>query len=111
MHENANITYLKQEEKKIMETLLILQPRESAGVGKSSQEIILEIVSGILDKKEVPEPMDINAGHKSLFERNHKGLLPSLTTFLLQEIYRFNKLLKMIKNTLEDLKKQSKVSF
>lgn len=37
MHENANITYLKQEEKKIMETLLILQPRESSGGGKSSQ--------------------------------------------------------------------------
>jgi dynein heavy chain len=28
-----------------------------------------------------------------------------LTTFLLQEIYRFNRLLKIIKSTLEDLKK------
>lgn len=67
-----------------METLLILQPRQASAGGKSSQEIILEIVTGILDRKEVPEPLDINAGHKSLFEKNDKGLLPSLTTFLLQ---------------------------
>lgn len=67
-----------------METLLILQPRESSGAGKSSQDIILEIVSGILDRKEVPEPIDINSGHKTLFEKNDRGLLPSLTTFLLQ---------------------------
>lgn len=52
--------------------------------------------------------MDIATGNKLLFERNEKGLLPSLTTFLLQEIYRFNRLLKVIKETLEDLKKAIK---
>jgi dynein heavy chain len=44
-------------------------------------------------------------GHKDLFQTNEKGLLPSLTTFLLQEIYRFNILLKVLKSSLEDLKR------
>lgn len=67
-----------------MGTLLMLQPREMSGSGKSSQEIILEMVSGILDRKEVPDLLDVNNGNKDLFERSDKGLLPSLTTFLLQ---------------------------
>ena len=37
-----------------METLLLLQPRQASGGGKSAQEIILEMVTGILDRKEVP---------------------------------------------------------
>jgi hypothetical protein len=54
MNSNANIAYLKQEEKQIMDTLLLLQPKEVATGGKSSQEIILEMVSNILEKKEIP---------------------------------------------------------
>lgn len=41
MHSNANISYLKQEEKQIMETLLLLQPKEAAVGGKTSQEFVL----------------------------------------------------------------------
>jgi dynein heavy chain len=65
-------------------------------------------VSGILDRKEVPELIDNSIGHKSFFEVNEKGLLPSLTTFLIQEVHRFNKLLKIILHSLEDLKKAIK---
>jgi dynein heavy chain len=108
MHENANTTYLKQEEKKLMDTLRVLQPRDVTGAGKSSQEIVLEIVSGVLERKEVPELLDLAVGHKTLFEKNDKGLLPSLSTFLIQEVHRFNKLLKIIGHSLEDLKKAIK---
>lgn len=86
----------------------MIQPKEVSGGGKSAQEIILDMVTSILDKKEVPELIDLNAGHKDLFETNEKGLLPSLTTFLLQEVHRFNRLLKVIKSSLEDLKKAIK---
>jgi hypothetical protein len=34
-----------------MDTLLNLQPRDSITSGKSSQDIILELVTSILDKK------------------------------------------------------------
>jgi dynein heavy chain len=40
-----------------------------------------------------------------LFQVNDKGLLASLSTFLLQEMHRFNRLLRVIKNSMEDLKK------
>ena len=105
MNPNANIAYLKQEEKQIMDTLLMLQPKEVAAGGKSSQEIILEMVTSILERKEIPELLDSANGHKDLFQTNEKGLLPSLTTFLLQEIYRFNRLLKVLKSSLEDLRR------
>jgi dynein heavy chain, axonemal len=36
---------------------------------------------------------------------NEKGLLASLSTFLLQEMQRFNKLIRVIRSSLEDLKK------
>ena len=38
MHPNANINYLKQEEMQIMDTLLLLQPKETASGGKTPQE-------------------------------------------------------------------------
>jgi len=41
MHPNANISYLKQEEQKIMDTLLLLQPKEAATGGKTPQEQVL----------------------------------------------------------------------
>jgi hypothetical protein len=52
--------------------------------GKSSQDIIMDMVTNILEKKEIPELLDPQNGHKNLFQTNEKGLLPSLTTFLLQ---------------------------
>lgn len=84
MNPNANITYLRQEEKHIMDTLLLLQPKEISAGGKSPQEIVLEMVTNIIDKKEIPEILDTQFGHKDLFQINDKGLLPSLTIFLLQ---------------------------
>ena len=88
-----------------METILSMQPKEISAGGKSSQEIILEMVTSIIEKKEIPELLDAQGGCKELFVTNGKGLLSSLTTFLLQEIYRFNRMLKVIKVSLEDLKK------
>jgi dynein heavy chain len=45
MHENANITYQNQESNKIMETILSIQPRVSAGGsgGKSPDEIVMQM--------------------------------------------------------------------
>lgn len=53
-----------------MDTFLLLQPNETTGSGKSPQEVILEIVTGILERKEIPPLLDISNGNKSLFERN-----------------------------------------
>jgi hypothetical protein len=70
MHPNANITFYQQQEKQLMDTLLSLQPREAMGSGKTSQEIVLEIVTVIIDRKEIPEPINLTHGHKDIFLRD-----------------------------------------
>jgi dynein heavy chain len=44
-------------------------------------------------------------GKKDLFKENKKGLIPSLSTVLVQEMQRFNKLLSVMGRTLVDIKK------
>ena len=67
-----------------MDTLLLLQPKEAAAGGKSSQDLVLDMVTSIFEKKEIPDLLDQQNCHKELLQVNDKGLLPSLTTFLLQ---------------------------
>lgn len=43
-----------------------------------------------------------------MLQRDDKGRLPSLTTVLMQEIDRYNKLLKLIHSSMENLKKAIK---
>lgn len=42
------------------------------------------------------------------FQRDEKGRLPSLTTVLMQEVDRYNLLLKLIHSSMQDLKKAIK---
>lgn len=53
-----------------MDTLLLLQPKEAAAGGKTSQDQVLEIVTGIIDKKEIPDLLDPHNAHKELFQVN-----------------------------------------
>uniref|UniRef100_A0A4W3JLA8 Dynein axonemal heavy chain 6 n=1 Tax=Callorhinchus milii TaxID=7868 RepID=A0A4W3JLA8_CALMI len=77
MHENANLSFQRQETNTMINTILEVQPRSSAqGTGKSSDEIINEVADSILSK--LPDAM---------------GRLNSLTTVLGQEVDRFNGLL------------------
>lgn len=70
MHPNANISYLKQEEKNIMETLLLLQPKEAAAGGKTPQDLVLDIVTSIIERKDVPDLLDQQLAHKELLQVN-----------------------------------------
>jgi len=54
-------------------------------------------------KVRVPENLERSQGLKDLFKKNANGLLPSLTTVLLQEIEKFNRLLNAIRKSLTDL--------
>lgn len=45
MHPNANIAYLRSESKKLLDTVLNVQPRESGGIaGESPEKIIQDLI-------------------------------------------------------------------
>ncbi|KAL1130882.1 hypothetical protein AAG570_012123 [Ranatra chinensis] len=107
MHENANIAFQTKETASIILTILDVQPQETGGLeGKSSDEIVFDLAIDIQEKiiKKI-NPDDAFAGH---MKRDEKGRLASLTTVLTQEIERFNKMLRVIHSSLENLKKAIK---
>jgi len=57
LHENAEITTAQQETRDILETILSIQPRSAAGIGKSRDEIIQELSEGI--QKRTPPEFDL----------------------------------------------------
>lgn len=104
MNENANIAYQAQESTKMLETILSIQPRmSSAASGKTPEQIVLDLKKSIMEQ--TPPLLDKDEGFKELFEINEKGLIPSLSTVLVQEMQKFNILLSTITRTLNDLGK------
>jgi len=64
-------------------------------------ELVLEKSKELLDQ--LPEPLDWTEGLKELFTKNAEGLIPSLSTVLLQELEKFNRLLQTMKTSLIDI--------
>lgn len=74
--------------------------------GKSSDSIVYEFSQVVMDR--VLKVIQSDEPFQHLFKTDDKGRVPSLTTVLLQEIDRFNKLLKLIHNSLTNLQKAIK---
>ncbi|XP_046331899.2 dynein axonemal heavy chain 6-like [Haliotis rufescens] len=107
MHENANIAFQTQETQTLITTILDVQPRmSSGGTGKSNDDIVYELAENILGK--LMDKLDIEKANQEMFEPDDKGRMNSLTTVLEQEVDRFNKLLRVIKNSLKQLQKAIK---
>jgi len=101
MHENANITFQTQETNAILSVILSIQPRAvGGGEGKSVEEVVTELATELSNIM----PEDLNkeeAGDTTFIYR--EGVMDSLSTVLLQEIERFNKLLIVIRESLINL--------
>ncbi|XP_070535810.1 dynein axonemal heavy chain 6-like isoform X2 [Ptychodera flava] len=107
MHENANLAFQIQETNSLLYTILDVQPRMAGGgSGKTSDEIVFELADSILEK--LPDKLDIEEANREMFKPDDKGRVNSLTTVLTQEVERFNKLLKVIKSSLDTIKKAIK---
>eukprot|EP00899_Mesostigma_viride_P007437 jgi/Mesvir1/16695/Mv15092-RA.1 len=110
MHENANITFQAQETRKILDTILSVQPRidTGGGGGKSSDEMILEMADDIL--KSLPKKFRREDAHNdgAMFRPSATGELNSLAIVLSQEMERFNRLIATLSNTLQQLQKAIK---
>ncbi|KAL7754338.1 hypothetical protein RI367_000319 [Sorochytrium milnesiophthora] len=125
MHPNANISYQVQETKRLVRTVLDVQPRlVSGGGGSSSEESVMSLANSILSAW--PEPLVISlptairmtsatkerpksAVTETLFRMDESGrMLNSLSTVLYQESVRFNRLLRVVRGSLENLIKAIK---
>lgn len=103
LHENANISYQKQESDNTVATVLSIQSRIASGSGgMTPDQMVLAKVKQLLD--ELPEILDREIGKKEQFKQTN-GLLPSLTTVLVQEMEKFNRMLKVMRGSLLDLEK------
>jgi|Transcript_6479 dynein heavy chain len=82
--------------------VLGIQPRVASGKGGglTPDEIVLEKAKQITEQ--IPANLDRAEGLKDLF-KTHNNLLPSLTTVLLQEMEKFNRLLNIMRLSLDDL--------
>ncbi|KAI3384925.1 hypothetical protein SNEBB_000114 [Seison nebaliae] len=104
MNLNANYMFQKQETETLVGTLLEIQPRSHAQVGgKSQEDIIYDLCAAMLAEK--PQNLSIENAPKFMNELDDKNRQKSLTTVLLQEIDRYNKLIEVISSSLIDLQK------
>uniref|UniRef100_A0ABM5FKE2 Dynein axonemal heavy chain 1 isoform X3 n=1 Tax=Pogona vitticeps TaxID=103695 RepID=A0ABM5FKE2_9SAUR len=102
LHDNANITFAQNETFALLGAIIQLQPKTSAAGGRSREEIVEETSKDILDK--VPQPIDLHEvmlKYPVLYEE-------SMNTVLAQEVIRYNRLLKVIAQSLKDLLKALK---
>ncbi len=108
MHENANIVFQMQETNRMMTTVLSVQPRATGGASKggdqnSEQTIVGEIAKRLLAT--LPLTLEKSEAGPTTFTRLDNGSMHSLSTVLSHEMLRFNKLLFVMKSTLEELLK------
>ncbi|KAJ3328189.1 Dynein heavy chain 7, axonemal [Blyttiomyces sp. JEL0837] len=103
MHENADITKDLAETNLLISSVVLTQARvASGGGGKSADETTRDIASGILGN--LPEDFNISEIQKSfpvLYEE-------SMNTVLIQECVRFNRLLKIVRESLQNVMKAIK---
>ncbi|CAH1104335.1 unnamed protein product, partial [Psylliodes chrysocephalus] len=107
MHENANIAYQIKETQTIIRTIMESQPRAGGGeTGRSVDEIVFELADAVINT--IATNLSLDNCNVFMYKKDKKGRLPSLTTVLTQEVDRYNKLLKLIHNSMNQLKKALK---
>ncbi|BHF62268.1 Dynein heavy chain 6, axonemal [Sparganum proliferum] len=107
MHENANLVFQQKETRTLLRTILEIQPKAGGGEkGQTPDDIVFDLAGDILAR--LPEKIDIEQARADHFTLDSKGRINSLTTVLTQEVDRYNKLLQIMKVSLEQLQKAVK---
>ncbi|KAJ3159379.1 Dynein heavy chain 1, axonemal [Geranomyces michiganensis] len=103
MHENANITFAQKETFTLFDSLLALMPKSSkSGGAKSREEQLADTAVSIQSKVPKPFPIDVVMKKYPIEYRE------SMSTVLIQEVIRYNRLLATIHSTLVELTKALK---
>jgi dynein heavy chain len=97
-HPNADIASQIRETRTLLDTLVSLQPQRSVTAGESREDKVLNLAADVL--KKVPDLIDYEATYKLVGDD-----MSPLNVVLLQEIQRYNALLKVISSSLIDLEK------
>lgn len=97
LHSNADITYQTNKTKEILDTIISVQPKESSGsTGETREATVARQVKEMLSR--LPLPYD----EFEVKERLTKEVTP-MNIFLRQEIDRIQKIILLVKSTLNDL--------
>ena len=102
LHKNANISYQINTIKGILDEIVNIQPKESSGAkggGETREAFVYRLALDMLNK--LPKDYLPHEVKDSITRLG--GLLP-MNIFLRQEINRIQKLITIVRNTLEDLK-------
>nr|KAJ3421411.1 Dynein heavy chain 1, axonemal [Polyrhizophydium stewartii] len=103
MHDNANITFAQKQTYTLFDTLLALMPKSSkSSSGKTRDEQLSDIATMIQSK--IPKPFPMEYVMKK-FPIEYKE---SMSTVLVQEVIRYNKLLSAIHSTIVEMIKALK---
>jgi dynein heavy chain len=107
MHDNANITFAQKETFTLFENLTILMPRSGGSSGGSAQTKTLEeqlTESAQFVMAKIPLPFMID----EVLAKYPVEYQESMSTVLVQEVIRYNRLLHVIHSTLADVLKALK---
>ncbi|TKS70983.1 Dynein heavy chain 1, axonemal [Collichthys lucidus] len=102
LHDNANISFAQNEAFSLLGAVIRLQPRAASAGGKTREEIVEEIVAGIVEK--IPQPFRV----QEVMEKYPVLYEESMNTVLIQEVIRYNNLLAVISKSLSDIVKALK---
>ncbi len=102
MHENAELLTAQATTRELLESILNIQPRDVAGIGKTREQIILDLVAYI--EKNTPKLFDID----EISKQYQIQYTESMNTVLIQELIRYNKLLAVMVDSMRQIKKALK---
>jgi dynein heavy chain len=97
MHANADIQAAQNETNQLFETILTLLPRTASSTGTSREQIIQATSQAILDQ------LPGNFNSEEILSKFPTNYAESMNTVLQQESIRYNKLLSVIRTSLNDL--------
>jgi len=102
LHPNAEITYARNQTQDTLGTTLTLEGGSGSGGGGGADDLVDELAADILSK--LPEQFDVEAAEIAYPVTYSE----SMNTVLCQELVRFNKLTKVVKKSLQDIRKAVK---
>jgi len=103
LHLNANIASQRAETLLLLDTVLGLQPRSAGGGGgRTPDEVVADLARTV--EAELPPLLDMEAAGPTTFVKKGEHM-DSLSIVLMQELARFNLLLKTMATSLFDLQR------